>query len=284
MVEFHQIAPLREYLHSHRCQNKSIGLVPTMGALHEGHLALVKSCKAQNDFTIVSIFVNPTQFNNPDDLKNYPRDESRDLALLESLGCDAVFIPSVEEMYTRETITRIDFGPVETRLEGKFRPGHFSGVALVVSKLFHIVQPDNAYFGQKDLQQYVIINQLVNDLSFPVSLQCEPIVREESGLAMSSRNARLSPSERVKASVIYRSLVEGRDRIVQSDADYSVICREMMQKLRDAGLDPEYYEIVQTETLEAAENGQVQSLAICVAALVGEVRLIDNIIIEKESE
>jgi pantoate--beta-alanine ligase len=254
-----------------------------MGALHEGHLSLVKRCNAQNDYTVVSIFVNPAQFNNPEDLEKYPRNSTRDLALLEAHNCDVVFMPSVEEMYPRPTRLRIDFGQVENRLEGAFRPGHFHGVGLVVSKLFNIVQPARAYFGQKDLQQYVIINQLVNDLSFPVSLHCEPIVREETGLAMSSRNERLTPLEREKASALFKALKSAEEQVCTGNKSFAEISQDMMEWLSAQDVRPEYFEIVKAEDLgEVHREDLPVELAICVAAFVGEVRLIDNIIIEKE--
>ena len=283
MVVINEIKQLREFLSKFRSHESSIGLVPTMGALHQGHLSLVKRCNAQNDCTVVSIFVNPTQFNNPEDLKKYPRNTERDLALLEDQNCDVVFMPSVEEMYPRPARLRIDFGPVENRLEGAFRPGHFHGVGLVVSKLFNIVEPARAYFGQKDLQQYVIINQLVNDLSFPVSLHCEPIVREDSGLAMSSRNERLTAQERENAKVLYESLKDARAQVCSSRKSFREISEDMMTRLAAQGVRPEYFEIVKAEDLAEAHRDELPiELAICVAAFVGEVRLIDNIIIEKE--
>ena len=283
MLVFNQIESIQEHLHPHRVKHQTIGFVPTMGALHQGHLSLVNRCKEHNDLVVCSIFVNPAQFNNREDLEKYPRNSEKDLALLEAHGCDIVFMPSAAEMYPDPPIVRINFGPLESRLEGAFRPGHFAGVGLVVSKLINIIRPNTAYFGQKDLQQYVIVNQLVNDLSFPVSLHCEPIIREPNGLAMSMRNEVLTPGRRVIAGALLASWERGRAAILQGTRPFSWISESMFRWLSEQGVEPEYYEIVDATTMEEVPEDQMPvKLAICVAGYVGEVRLIDNIIIGKE--
>ena len=191
-----------------------LGFVPTMGALHDGHLELVRQAKSENTVVVCSIFVNPAQFNNPEDLERYPRTLEKDSELLRSAGCDVLFVPSVKEMYPSPLDLRIDFGTLETVMEGAFRPGHFNGVGVVVSKLFNIVQPDSAYFGQKDLQQTAIIKSLIRNLSYPIRLRICPTVREPDGLAMSSRNVRLTAEERKLAPEIYRILCECRSSLL----------------------------------------------------------------------
>ena len=195
---FKEIKPLRAFLNQKRAEQESIGLVPTMGALHRGHLALIQASKAENKLTVCSIYVNPTQFNNSADLEKYPRTLPADIALLEEAGCDVLFCPGNQEMYRDVSTLTMDFGGVDKILEGKFRPGHFSGVGLVVSKLFNIVAPDRAYFGQKDFQQFSVIARLVKELQFGLELRRIPTLRESDGLAMSSRNMRLNESDRKK--------------------------------------------------------------------------------------
>lgn len=279
MEVFKEITPLREYLQSHKIQGKSIGLVPTMGALHSGHLALIRKAIEENDIVVCSIYVNPTQFNNSADLQSYPRELIEDLELLQKEGCHTVFTPSDEVMYPQETVLKVNFGLLENVMEGKFRPGHFNGVATVVSKLFHIVNPDYAYFGQKDLQQYAVIKQLVQDLSFPVQLRCVDIVREEDGLAKSSRNLRLSEEERKKSIILHQSLLKVADMLLSgSDIENCVKTAERMFEL--PGVQLEYFEIVDIDTLQPVSNiSGKNSVAICVAAFIGEIRLIDNKVI-----
>ncbi|MCA6074382.1 pantoate--beta-alanine ligase [Fulvivirga sedimenti] len=282
MEVFNQIEPIQEYLQTQRFKHRSIGLVPTMGALHKGHVSLLNACKRDNDISVCSIFVNPTQFNNQEDLAAYPRQWEQDLAILEQEGCDAVFLPEENEMYRDNPRIRLNFGELEEVMEGKFRPGHFNGVGLVVSKLFHILSPDRAYFGQKDLQQFAIIRQLVTDMSFQVDLMCEPIIREEDGLAMSSRNTRLNPQERQTATALYAALKRGASAVLEGK-NLDEIRRDNMQWLEDHGIVPEYFEIVDAETLTPLMNHfERKSVALCVAGNVGPVRLIDNILIEKE--
>lgn len=202
------IKDLKNFLALEREKGKKIGLVPTMGALHAGHISLVKRCVAENDICVVSDFVNPTQFNDKHDLETYPRTLEADCALLEPVGCDYVFAPSVAEMYPEPDTRVFDLGPVAAVMEGPRRPGHFNGVAQVVSKLFYIVEPDNAYFGEKDFQQIAVIREMVRQLNLPVHIVDCPIQREADGLALSSRNTRLTPEQRQKAPVIARTLKE----------------------------------------------------------------------------
>lgn len=277
-------AELREYRKEVSGEGYNVGFVPTMGALHEGHLALVKKSIEENRYTIVSIFVNPIQFNNAKDLEHYPRNQERDIELLRGVGCQAVFIPTVNEIYPHgEQILSMSFGRLDTILEGAHRPGHFSGVGLIVAKLFNLVQPDVAYFGEKDWQQVLVVKKLTADLSFPVKIKTYPTVRESSGLAMSSRNERLTKEGRVKASMIYRALSSAGELMRQSygpeDAKLEVI-RFLGQV---EGIDVEYVEVLDANSLSpipsrhifTAENRGI----ICIACYVDGVRLIDNILI-----
>ncbi len=258
-------------------EQKTIGLVPTMGALHEGHASLVRRSVSENGITFVSVFVNPTQFNNKEDLEKYPRDLNRDAALLESLGVDFVFAPTPEEMYSAEEMTetfQFDFGGLDTVMEGKHRPGHFNGVVQVVSKLFTLVQPIRAYFGEKDFQQLAIIRRMTRLMNFPIEIIGCPIVREASGLALSSRNERLSAAEKQTALAISRALFESR-QLKESQSVAQVQSWVIEQINRTEGLTVEYYEIVDQTTLQPAADF---SHAIgCVTVYCGPVRLIDNI-------
>ena len=277
---FHTHSELRPFLQQNRCKGQKIGLIPTMGALHEGHLSLVKQAKAQGDFAVASIFVNPTQFNNPEDLEKYPRNLEKDLAMLEGAGCDAVFAPSASEMYPEPASLRIDFGTLETELEGRFRPGHFAGVGLVVSKLFNIVQPDQAYFGQKDLQQYYVIEKLVKQLSFPISLHRVPIMREDHGLAMSSRNERLSAADRQEAGLLYQALQQARESLLAQNGVEAA--RTLVAELinSSARLELEYFEVIDIRDFKPLnEINEKAFTALCIAAEIGEVRLIDNLLL-----
>jgi pantoate--beta-alanine ligase len=250
-----------------------------MGALHEGHIELVKRAVRENPITVVSIFVNPIQFNNQDDLTGYPRTLGEDCALLESAGCDLVFAPSVDEMYEHSPSLRLDFGNLEHVMEGAFRPGHFSGVGVVVARLFNMVQPDKAYFGQKDLQQVAVIRRLIQDLAFPVELTVCPTVREADGLAMSSRNRRLSLEHRAMAPFIHQTLTEAQ-RQLASGGSVGLIKQFVRNEF---ALHPEflleYFEIANARNLGLMENPQPENeTALCMAAHLGCVRLIDNVI------
>jgi pantoate--beta-alanine ligase len=257
---------------------KTIGLVPTMGALHQGHLDLVDQCIKNADVAVVSIFVNPTQFNNKEDFDKYPNTLDADLELLEKAGVDYVFVPSVETMYPVPTKLQFDFGDLERILEGAFRPGHFNGVGIIVSKLFHSISPDIVFFGQKDLQQVAIIRSLVNDLSFPLELRLVPTRREEDGLAMSSRNRRLNPEQRKKALILHDSLVFAKKELEkgQNWLDVKQIITRNFEELEGAEL--EYFELVETDKFEIfKEFDPKKKSSICVAAYIGDVRLIDNL-------
>jgi len=259
---------------------KRIGLVPTMGALHEGHLALVRSSKAQNDLTVVSIFVNPTQFNNFDDLDKYPRTLDADLAMLRQEGVDIAFVPEVEEMYPQPTGLSISFSPLENTLEGKFRPNHFSGVAIIVAKLFHAVAPDVAYFGQKDLQQVSIIRRLVSDLQFDLKIAMVPSVREKDGLALSSRNQRLNEIEREQAIVLYQSLQFSKTELLRGHSWLEIVGRAASLIAEKSLVRLEYLELININDFTLAkEIDPEHPQAICIAAYVGDIRLIDNILL-----
>ena len=271
------INELKGYLIDSKRNGKRIGLVPTMGALHKGHLSLVERCVRENDICVVSVFVNPTQFNDKHDLETYPRTLEADCALLESAGCDFVFAPSVEEMYPEPDTRTFDFGTVMQVMEGAKRPGHFNGVAQVVSKLFYIVEPDNAYFGEKDFQQIAVIRAMVKQLQIPVQINACPIVREADGLALSSRNTRLMPALRQKAPLIARTLQESKalaaTKSVREVIDYVVNALNA-----DPDLEVEYYEIVDGDSLVSIQDWKDTSYAVgCVTVYCGEVRLIDNI-------
>lgn len=252
-----------------------------MGALHEGHLDLIRASKEGSDTTVCSIFVNPTQFNNQEDLEKYPRTESEDLEKLEKSGCDIVFIPSIHEIYPVSSvgIVSFDFGESASILEGQYRPGHFNGVGLVVSKLFNIVKPDKAYFGQKDLQQFHIINKLVHSLSFPIELICVPTRRENDGLAMSSRNLRIDLEKRPMANLFYKALVEARAKL---DSGMTVAkVKSHVYKTFDShsSLRLEYFEIIDKDSFQVM-TGPVKkgSTALVIAGYLDNIRLIDNVL------
>lgn len=270
------IKELKGYLAEEKRNNKQVGFVPTMGALHEGHLSLVKRCVEENDVCVVSIFVNPTQFNDKHDLETYPRTLEKDCSLLEPAGCDYVFAPSVEEMYPEPDTRTFDFGLVSAVMEGARRPGHFNGVAQIVSKLFYAVEPDNAYFGEKDFQQIAVIRAMVEQLNIPVKIIACPILREVDGLALSSRNVRLTSEQRQKAPLIARTLKESttfaREKSVQEVIDYVVNTINA-----DPVMRVEYYEIVDGYTLESIQNWSDTTYPVgCITVYCGEVRLIDN--------
>jgi len=260
-------------------QNKSIGFVPTMGYLHEGHLSLVRRARTENDVVVVSIFVNPTQFGPKEDFDRYPRDLERDLRLLEPLGVNYVFHPSVEEMYPRNYSVYVEEVSLSRYLCGASRPGHFRGVCTVVTKLFNIVKPTRAYFGQKDAQQFRILKRMVENLNMDVEMIELPIVRESDGLAMSSRNVYLSPEERKEATRLYKALKRAEELIENGEREVPVIKAEMMKVLNHPLLKIDYVEIVNEATLEPIERIDGKVL-IALAVFVGKARLIDNTIIE----
>lgn len=254
-----------------------------MGALHRGHLELIRQSKKEMELTIVSLFVNPIQFNSPEDLANYPRNLNQDMQMLSKEGVDLLFIPDEKEMYPEAGITEFDFGPMEQVLEGQFRPGHFNGVGIVVSKLFHILQPDQAYFGQKDLQQVTLIRRLVKDLSFPTAIVMVATVREESGLALSSRNLRLSEKGRKTASLLYETLLFCKEELLKGKDWLSLKNEVIERKLGPASIEPDYLELVELSrfSLISAPIPQVP-FAICIAAYIENIRLIDNIVIKEK--
>ena len=271
------IIGLKSELDAFRNEGKSIGFVPTMGALHAGHASLVERSVKENDVTVVSVFVNPTQFNDKNDLKNYPRTLAADCELLEGLGTTVVFAPAVEEMYPEEDTRRFSFAPLDTVMEGACRPGHFNGVAQIVSKLFYAVEPERAYFGEKDFQQLAIIREMVRQLALPVQIVGCPIVREEDGLAMSSRNTLLSEDERERALTISSTLFASADFAqVNSLAATKAFVEDVINDTE--GLELEYYRIVDGNTLQEIEEwGDSDYVVGCIALFCGKIRLIDNI-------
>ena len=268
---------LAEYLDDLRNIGKSIGFVPTMGALHQGHISLLKEAQQNSDVTVCSVFVNPTQFNDPKDLEKYPRPIASDIEKLEQAGCDILFNPEVSEMYAANEQWHLDMGELENLLEGKFRPGHYQGVTQVVFKLFDIVKPDLAFFGQKDYQQVLVVQKMIDLLHLPVKLVMCPILRETDGLAMSSRNIHLSPDDRQHALILSKTL-----NWLKENFDISQIrsltseCENMIKA--EPGVQLEYFEIANGENLHHADENTRQIVAL-VAAKVGNTRLIDNMII-----
>ena len=256
-----------------------VGFVPTMGYLHEGHLVLVRRARAENSSVVVSIFVNPTQFGPQEDFNQYPRNPQRDLAMLEKEGVDIVFMPSVAEMYPPQFSSWVDVGKITERLEGAARPGHFRGVATVVAKLFNIVQPDKAYFGQKDAQQLAVINKMVADLNMNLEVVAVPTVREPDGLAMSSRNIYLNPEERKAAAVLYQALGLAQKLFSQGEKDAQNIRQQMtdlIQKQPLAHID--YISIADAETLDELDKVKPPAV-VSLAVKIGRTRLIDNVVV-----
>jgi pantoate--beta-alanine ligase len=274
------VAQLREELRAVRRAGKRIGLVPTMGALHEGHLSLVRAAAAECDYSVVSIYVNPSQFGPSEDLAKYPRTLHNDLALLAGCRTDLVFAPSDGEVYPRGHATWVEVGPVAAPLEGACRPGHFRGVATVVLKLFNMVQPDAAYFGQKDYQQALVIRRMAADLDVPVAVRVCPIVREPDGLAMSSRNRYLSPTARQRALVLWKGLQLAQELAAGGERNAAVIAtrmREIIETAADARID--YIALVDPETLAPVDVVAGQTL-VALAVKIENTRLIDNCLLE----
>jgi len=259
-------------------EKKSLGFVPTMGALHQGHMDLVEESLSQTDYTLVSIFVNPTQFNSHEDFQNYPNTLEADLALLEAQGVDAVFLPSTETLYPSPPQLSIDFGHLSRVLEGKFRPGHFHGVGLIVAKLFHIIRPTVAFFGQKDLQQVAVVRRLLHDLSFNIDLEVVTTRREKDGLAMSSRNLRLDPQERAVAPLLYSGMQVVKQHLL-SGVSWKEAKASFLRRLEsEKQFQMEYIALVHPETFEIFEIfSPLGSSSICLAAYLGKIRLIDNL-------
>ena len=277
MKTIRTISELQNELSLLRAEGKSIGFVPTMGALHQGHASLIKRAVAENGAAVASVFVNPTQFNDKNDLKNYPRDLQADCRLLESLGTAIVFAPEVEEMYPEPDTRVFSFAPLDTVMEGTCRPGHFNGVAQIVSKLFYAVNPDRAYFGEKDFQQLAIIRRMVRDLEIKVEIIGCPIVREEDGLALSSRNMLLSSDERERALTISRTLFASTKFAAENSLSATkAFVEDAIGKTE--GLELEYFQIVDGNTLQELKEWEESDYIVgCIALFCGNIRLIDNI-------
>jgi pantoate--beta-alanine ligase len=280
MVIFKQAEELERYIKSHKAGSKKVHFVPTMGALHEGHISLVNAAKAINAIVVASIFVNPTQFNDKSDFENYPVSQGEDIALLIDAGCDVLFIPSVSEIYPGgyDVKREFNFGHLDTILEAAHRPGHFAGVSQVVNRLLEIVKPDAMYLGQKDYQQCMVLKAMINQLNAlnPELVIC-PTVREQDGLAMSSRNRRLTETQRALAGVIYQCLVSIQAK--RKTDPFSIVQKECIDLLKDKGFEPDYVEIAKADNLELLpEYSDAPSVAL-IAAKIGEVRLIDNMLL-----
>jgi pantoate--beta-alanine ligase len=268
---------MRAWSQAERARGRRIGFVPTMGFLHEGHLRLVDRAKELADRVVVSIFVNPLQFGPKEDFKKYPRDLPRDQQLAEERGVDCVFVPEASEMYPAEPVVRVTGGPAADTLDGAARPGHFAGVLTVVAKLFHIVAPDVAVFGRKDFQQATLVKRMVQDLSFPITVDVLPTVRELDGLALSSRNSYLNPDQRRSAVALSRALRTVEQTWRGGEADPAVVQRRGMEVLRAPGVEPEYLALVDEE-LQPVTRVTARSVAI-LAARLGATRLIDNVVL-----
>ncbi|GAB2705608.1 pantothenate synthetase [Hymenobacter frigidus] len=274
-------AGLHAYTEQARQAGHRVGLVPTMGALHAGHLQLVQAARAECNEVIASIFVNPTQFNNAEDFRLYPRVPEADAALLAPAGCTALFVPSVAEMYSQTTVLRFDFGALERVMEGAHRPGHFSGVATVVSKLFHLACPHRAYFGQKDWQQVAIVKQLVADLSFDLEIVACPTIREADGLAMSSRNRRLDAPARAAAPLLYQVLQTAAAQVRRGVPPAQVQAIAEASIAQEPLFTVEYMAVADAQTLQPlTDYGAGRAVVLCLAAHLGGVRLIDNVVVE----
>lgn len=276
MIILRDLEEVQDLIREWKLSSKTIGFVPTMGALHEGHISLVENSKKENDRTIVSVFVNPTQFNNLEDLEKYPRTEQADASLLKEAGVDAVFFPTVEVIYPDGAESeKFNFQGLENQMEGKFRPGHFDGVGTVVKRFFEIIQPNKAYFGEKDFQQLRIIQQLIQNTRLPIEIVPVPIKRAENGLALSSRNKRLTPEMLEEAPKIYQILNKAKDYLQSHTiAETKSFVEEEFGKTK---LKLEYFEIADEETLESIEELKPgQKIRGFIAVFAGEIRLIDN--------
>ena len=277
MNVYNFIVDIQRFVEEKHNLGLKVGFVPTMGALHEGHISLINRAKKENDIVVCSVFVNPIQFNNPADLEKYPRTPEKDITKLEQAGCDAVFMPSVEEMYPDKVEDHYDFGDIEHVMEGACRPGHFNGVAIVVRKLFEIVNPNKAYFGEKDFQQLAIIKKMVRDLNMNLEIVPCPIVREIDGLAMSSRNVRLNEAERAIAPKIFATLNDSiTKKDVMSPSEMKKYTLDKYAEIKE--FDVEYVEITDEINLKSLENwNECDHARIFVALQLGPVRLIDNV-------
>jgi pantoate--beta-alanine ligase len=279
MKIFNNVADMRGYVRAQQKKDLKIGLVPTMGAFHKGHISLIQAARKETDIVIVSIFVNPLQFCSGEDYDRYPRQNDLDRRIAEAEGVDALFNPTVAEIYPKGFDTHVIQEELPAKLCGPFRPGHFRGVMTVVTKIFNIVDPDFIYFGQKDYQQYLIIRRMVSDLNFGIKVKLMPIVREDDGLAMSSRNIYLGPKQRREATCIYRSLQKAKEMISKGENDAGKVIQEMRREIRKTkGTRVDYIAITNAETLETIREVKGKVL-LAVAVRIGKTRLIDNILI-----
>lgn len=277
MRTFQHISQLRSYLRGVREEGKEVGLVPTMGALHEGHLSLIRRAKGESDLVVVSLFVNPTQFNEREDYANYPRDLNHDSYMAAHEGVDALFMPEPDEIYPAGFQTTVDVPELSATLEGAHRPGHFRGVATIVTKLLNIVQPDRAYFGQKDFQQILVVERLIRDLNLLTSIVRVPTLREPDGLALSSRNVRLTPEQRCAATILYRALSQAETLVAGGETDAARIQQAMESLIASERLAaPEYVALVHPDTLQPATTLRDAVTLAALAVRFGDVRLIDN--------
>ncbi|OCL25693.1 pantoate--beta-alanine ligase [Orenia metallireducens] len=280
MEIYHRISDIRDYVKARRREGKKIGFVPTMGYLHQGHLTLMERAKEENDIVIASIFINPTQFGPDEDYEDYPRNLEHDAKLAKGVGIDIIFAPKVEEIYLKNACTRVEVDDLTTKLCGASRPGHFRGVCTIVTKLFNIVNPDRAYFGQKDAQQVLVIKKMVEDLNFDVKIVVVPIVREEDGLAMSSRNKYLSTKEREAALILFKSLTLAKNMIEAGKRDANLIKSQIIKNIENEPLARiDYVHIANEKNLKEVDlvTGKI---LIALAVYIGETRLIDNILLE----
>lgn len=283
MLQANDKDALRVVMRGYRARNETTAFVPTLGNLHDGHLSLVRKAKEVADRVVVSIFVNPTQFDKPEDLAAYPRTVDNDLALLEKEKVDLVFLPRAAEMYPKGSAARVEVDGISDILEGDSRPGHFSGVATIVAKLFNLVQPDISVFGEKDFQQLMLIRRMESDLDFGIEIIAAPTAREESGLAMSSRNNYLTAEQReVSAPEIYAQLVDIKEKILSAESDYSGIQEKSIEYLASKGFEPDYVEVRNALDLSVAKPEDTE-LVILVSAWLGKARLIDNLTLTKLS-
>jgi len=278
MILFKRPDDLIDFIQKKRNSFLKIGFVPTMGALHQGHISLIEKSKSENDITICSIFINPTQFNNPNDFEKYPVTIETDIEQLELNGCDILFMPSVDDIYPKNfQKSNFELGYLDTILEGKHRAGHFQGVCMVVKRLLEIVHCDILYLGQKDYQQCMVIKKMVMDLKIPVQIKISPTIREENGLAMSSRNKRLNDSEKNAALVIYEVLCFLKENIFENEIDY--LKEKSIEKLTANGFDVDYVEITDEILKPIKKAEKKETIVALIAATIGEVRLIDNMIL-----
>ncbi len=280
MYIFHKSEALKGYLDQQKAAGRSSGFVPTMGALHQGHLSLIRQARTENGIAVCSIFVNPTQFNDPQDLAKYPRTTEADIALLIEAGCDVLFLPEVAEVYPdgQQLEERYELGYVETVLEGAYRPGHFQGVAQVVERLLRLTTPDRLYLGQKDYQQCMVLKRLIELKQLPVTLHIVPTSREADGLAMSSRNRRLNEPQRTLAGLLYQCLVS--IQVKKNLQPFAIVQKECRDILEKKGFRPDYIQLADADTLELLEEYDANRRVVAlIAAFIGEVRLIDNLVL-----